>query len=128
VRVALLFGAVYFVIGRFFPNPAENARAWRLGAWALSGLAWAAHVAYEHFRLRQPARATATHVAVGVALGAFGLAAAAMLHAMSASPEIRPVWLVALVAWPAFTGLPAWLGAFVAATILRRLSPGAPNR
>ena len=126
IRAALLLGVVYFVIGRYFPNPAENSRVWRLAAWALSGVAYMTHIAYEHFRLRSPSRAAATHVAVGVALGAFGLAAAAMLHSLSTAPAIRPLWLFALIAWPAFTGLPAWIGAFVAATFLRRLGPERP--
>jgi len=118
---ALLAGAGYLVIGRVFALATSHVRVWRLAAWLVSGVVYAVHIAYEHFGRRDAARVAAGRVALGVALGAFGLAVAAMLHSRSSAPVVRPVWLLALVLWPAFTGLPAFLGAWVAAAILSRV-------
>jgi hypothetical protein len=119
VRAALLLGATYFLIGRLFALPA-NQHVWRLAAWMVSGVAYAAHIGYEHFRLRNSPRLTALHVAVAVAIGAFALAVAGMIHSLSTASAIRPAWLLALVIWPAVTAVPAFLGALVAGAILRR--------
>ncbi|MEO5511336.1 MAG: hypothetical protein ABIS27_11960 [Longimicrobiales bacterium] len=122
LRAALVFGVVYFLIGRLFPQPADHVRIWRLAAWVVSGIVYAVHIGYEHFRLRNAPRTTALHVAVAVAIGGFGLALAGMIRSSSSASTIRPVWLLALVAWPALTAIPAFLGAFAAAAILRRFS------
>jgi hypothetical protein len=119
--VALLVGAAYLVIGRVFALPVSHLRAWRLSAWAVSGAAYAAHIGYEHFGLRSSPRSLASHVALAVAFGAFALAVAGMIHALSTAPGIRPAWLLALVLWPAFTAVPAFLGALVIASTLVRL-------
>jgi hypothetical protein len=124
VRVALLLGLVYFVIGRLFALPSNQGRVWRLAAWLISGAAYAAHIWYEHSRLRSSPRSTALHVAVGVAIGGFALAVAGMLQSLSTASVIRPTWLLALVVFPAVTGVPAFLGALLAATMLRRLGRG----
>ena len=86
------------------------------------GIAYAAHIGYEHFRLRHSPRVAAVHVAVGVAIGAFALAIAGMIHSMSATTTVWPKWRLALVVWPAVTAVPAFLGALVTAAVLRRLS------
>ena len=52
LRVALLLGAVYLLIGTVFPVPANHVRVWRLAAWVVSGVAFAVHIGYERFRLR----------------------------------------------------------------------------
>jgi len=122
-RAALLLGAVYFLIGRLFALPGDHLRAWRLAAWIVSGCAFAAHIGYEHFRVRNTARSAAAHVAVGVALGAVALAIAAMVHSLSSGSGLRPVWLLALVAWPAFTAVPAFLVAYALEAALRRVPP-----
>jgi hypothetical protein len=124
VRAALIVGVVYFIVGKVFALPANHIHVWRLAAWMVSGVAYAAHIAYEHFRLRSSPRLTAPHVAVAVAIGAFALAVAGMIHSLSTSSSIRPAWLLALVIWPAVTALPAFLGALVAAAILPRRSVG----
>jgi hypothetical protein len=41
-----------------------------------------------------------------------------MIHSLSVSPVLRPAWVLALVAWPAVTAIPAFLGAFLAARVL----------
>jgi hypothetical protein len=87
----MLAGAVYLVAGITFaalagwaPSPQMRV-AWRLAAWLTSGAAFAAHVGYEHFRLRTLPLATASHAAAAVAVGAFALAVAANVHALRAA-------------------------------------------
>jgi hypothetical protein len=121
VRAALLLGVAYFLIGRLFAWPTNHVHAWRLAAWIVSGGVYAAHIAYEHFRLRHSPRVTAVHSAVAVTIGAFGLAVAGMIHSLSTTSAIRPAWLLALVLWPAVTAVPAFFGALVAGAVLRRL-------
>jgi hypothetical protein len=130
IGAAILVGVVYLLIGRLFPAPADHVRAWRLAAWAVSGVAFAAHIAYELFRLRQSPRSMALHVALAVAFGALALAVAAALHSLSSASlngirQIRPVWLLALIAWPLLTAVPAFVVALVAGTVLTRLRPRA---
>jgi hypothetical protein len=72
--------------------------------------------------LRHSPRTTAIHTAVGVAIGAFALAVAGALHSLSTTSGIRPLWLLALVLWPAFTAVPAFVVALVAGKVLARLS------
>lgn len=121
VRAALLLGLVYLLIGRVFALPADHVRAWRLAAWLVSGVAFAAHIGYEHFRLRSSPPSTAMHAAVGVAIGAIGLALAGMIRSVSTGSPIRAAWLLALVVWPAVTAIPAFLVALLAGTVLARL-------
>lgn len=125
VRAALLVGVAYFLIGRLFAAPATHVHAWRLAAWAFSGALFAAHIAYEHFKLRNPPRTMALHAALAVAIGAIGLAIAGMIHSLSITSTIRPAWLLALIAWPAITAVPAFLVALVAGTVLARLPRSA---
>ena len=123
VRAALLLGVVYFLIGRLFAVPADHPRLWRLAAWLASGLAYAAHVAHEHFGLRHSPRLVALHAALAVAIGAIALAVAGMIHSLSAGAALGPSWLLALVIWPAATAIPAFLVALVAGAVLARLRP-----
>ena len=125
VRAALLFGVVYFLIGRVFAVPANHVHVWRLAAWVVSGAVYAAHIGYEHFRLRHSPRLIALHAALAVAIGAIALAVAGMIHSLTAAPAIRPSWLLALVIWPAATAVPAFLVALVAGAVLARLRRSA---
>lgn len=124
IRAALLIGVVYFVIGKVFSLPADHVQVWRLAAWLVSAAAYAAHIWYEHFTLRNSPRFAALHVAVAVAIGAFALAVAAMIHSLTTTSTIRPMWLLAVVLWPILTGVPAFLGAFVIGSLL----PSRPPR
>jgi uncharacterized protein YndB with AHSA1/START domain len=117
---ALLVGVVYLLVGRLFALPASHVRAWRLAAWLVSGGAYAAHIGFEHLRLRNSPRSTALHVAVAVAIGAFALAVAGMVHSLLTAATIRPAWLLALVIWPAVTAVPAFIVALVGGTLLAR--------
>ena len=121
VRAALLVGVVYFLIGRVFALPSDHVGGWRLAAWVVSGAVFAAHIAYEHFRLRNTARPTAWHASVGVAFGAFALALAANIHDLGSASGYRPRMLIALVAWPLLTAVPAFIVALAVAAVLARL-------
>lgn len=117
----ILLGVVYLAVGLTFGALAGSAAshqmvvAWRLAAWVISAAAFGAHVWHEHFRLRNSPRITAWHASAAVALGAFGLAVAARVHAhLTASGNPR-LLSVALVAWPLLAGLPAFVVAFIAA-------------
>src|SRR5262249_12883614 len=90
--------------------------AWRLAAWAASAVVYGAHIAYEHFRLRNSPHSTALHAAVAVAIGGFGLAVAATVHSvLAASPDRRlHLFALALVVWPVAVALPAYLVALAA--------------
>src|SRR5437879_3402685 len=88
---------------------------WRLAAWVISAAAFGAHVWHEHFRLRNSPRTTAWHASAAVALGAFGLAVAARIHAHVTGSGNPHLLTFALVAWPVLAGLPAFVVALAAA-------------
>ncbi len=121
--LALVAGAAYFAIGRLFAWPTDHVRIWRLAAWGASAVVFALHVAYEHLRPRSTSRSAASHAAVAVAIGAFLLAFAGMLHAAKSGSGLRATWFLALVAWPAVTAVPAFCVAIVAVEIAGRLWP-----
>ena len=118
---ALLVGVAYFLIGWVSTLPANDVAFWRVSAWVVSGCAYAAHIAYEHYRLGSSPQVGASHVAVAVAIGALLLAVAGMLHSLLNTSKIGLTWLLALVVWPAVTAVPAFVGAFVAGVVLARL-------
>jgi hypothetical protein len=128
VRAVILVGVVYGVVGILFgslANPSVSAEVrvmWRLAAWVASAFVYAAHIGYESFRLGHSPRSTALHTAMAAGLGAFILAVAATVHSLSAASN-TPHWrfLVALVAWPVVTALPAFLVALLVAAVLARL-------
>jgi hypothetical protein len=53
---------------------------------------------------------------LAVALGAFGLAVAATVHAQAVS-SIRPAYALALVLWPVLTAVPAFIVALAVAAL-----------
>jgi hypothetical protein len=124
----LLVGVVYLLAGIVFASLAKTATSdqvrvmWRLAAWLISALAFAAHIGYEHTRLRSSPRTTALHASLAVALGAFGLAVSAGIHAQAAHKHFPAV---ALAAWPALTAVPAFVVALIAAALLTRLRRNA---
>src|SRR5438132_5501087 len=79
-RTAVLLGAVYFVFGVAFAAFASWAASnsmretWNRLGFLASAVAFALHIGYEHFRLRNSTLITASHVSIAVALGAFALA------------------------------------------------------
>jgi hypothetical protein len=126
VRVVVLLGFVYAFVGIVFAIPAGHVKVWRLAAWVVSAFAYAAHICYERLRLRNSPRSAALHVALAVALGAFGLAVSANIHSLrlGSGNEHRRLLLLALGLWPVITGLPAFLFALSAGWVLARSSPG----
>jgi hypothetical protein len=61
-------------------------------------------------------------VASAAALGAFGLAVAANIHARSVAPDQRsPILLPSLAIWPVITGVPAFVVALISAMLLDRI-------
>jgi hypothetical protein len=132
LRAVLLVGAVYLVTGLVFAAfaaaaPSQQLRiVWRLAAWGISAAAFAAHIRYEQSRLRSSLKTTASHTALAVALGAFGLAVGAIVHQLSAPSGQPGRVLVALLAWPILTGVPAFVVAFAAAAGLALRRKPAP--
>ncbi len=126
----ILLAVVYLVIGVTFSTLAGSAASqqlrvtWRLAAWLASATAFAAHVGYEHFRLRSAPRITAWHASLAVALGALALAVAANIHAQRAASTSPRLHVLALVLWPALCGLPAFVVALAAAAGLARARRG----
>ena len=120
LRAVLFLGVVYLVAGITFAALANRAASnqmrvtWRLAAWVISAAAFAAHIGYEHVRLRSSPGTTALHASLAVGLGAFALAVAASLHAQAASSH-QHSHALALVVWPVVTALPAFVVALAAA-------------
>jgi hypothetical protein len=91
---------------------------WRWSAFVVSALAFAAHITYEQFRLGHRAIITAFHTSMAAAVGGFALALWANIHDLASATGYRPRMLIALVAWPFLTGLPAFVIALVISAIL----------
>jgi len=119
-RATVILGVVYASVGIVFAVPAGHVKIWRLAAWVVCAVAYAAHICYEHFRLRSSPRSGALHVGLAVALGAFGLALGANIHSLrlGSTSEHRRLLLLALGLWPIITALPAFLVALGAGWVL----------
>ena len=122
----ILFGVVYLLVGVAFPNPPATDKlqfVWRLVAWLICAVAYGLHIGFEHFGLRHSPRRTALHVAAAVALGAFGLAAAANIHALMAGTGNRRLLALALLIWPMITAVPAFVVAWAGSAGLGLVRP-----
>ena len=130
VRAAVLLGVGYGLVGVLFAVPATHAQAWRLTAWMVSAIGYAAHIAYERFWLRNSPGSAALHVALAVALGAFGLAVGANIHSLSVGSTLRhrQLLLLSLGIWPVMTALPAFLVALVINVVLARALGSAQGK
>ncbi len=96
-----------------------------------SAVVYAAHIGYEHFRIRSSLHSTALHVACGAAIGALGLEAAAIVHSLAIGTANLRLLRIALLVWPLITGVPAYAVAFVLTAVLAqvpRCRPAAPGR
>src|ERR1041385_1589882 len=123
----ILVGVGYFAVGfvsAALANPSASNQVkffWRLSAWFISGVIFAVHIWYEHFRLANSPLATAIHAGSAVAVGAFFLAAAATIHRLLVlSPVSLRSYSLALIIWPVVTGLPMFLAALVLTALLAR--------
>ena len=122
----ILFSVIYLLVGVAFPNPSAADKMqfmWRLAAWLICLVAFAIHIGFEHFRFHSSPSRTALHAAMAVALGGFGLAAAANIHAVRQGTGNQRLLALAFVIWPILTGVPAFLVALVAAAVLARVRP-----
>jgi hypothetical protein len=118
---ALLAGTLYLIIGvGFAPLSVPSVFFWRLAAWMVSAVVYAVHIGYEHFRIRSSPHSTALHVAFGAAVGAFGLAAAAVVHLLLTGTGNLRLLRIALLVWPLITGIPAYVVALVLTAVLAR--------
>lgn len=125
LRAVFLVGLAYLVIGLGTADLARRSGGgWRLVAWATSAVVFLAHIAYERTRLRSAPATAALHAALAVALGAFGLAVAATLRA-AATGNYRGAFVLALVAWPAMTGVASFVAAWVMVTVVGLLGKTA---
>src|SRR5260370_18511461 len=93
LRMVLLLAAAYRLIGIVFTAFSDWATTnamhlmWRRLAWLVSGVGFAAHIAYAHFLLRNPPRTTAMPATIAAGLGAGPLPCAANLHSAAPSPS-----------------------------------------
>jgi hypothetical protein len=117
---AALYGAIG-VITAVLAKRAVSPTPWRLAAWVLSGIVFAAHIIYDRRRNGSSAASTALRVAAAVAVGAFLLAAAANVNHHPAGRN-RSLSL-ALVAWPLLIMIPAFVAALIATGLLARFRP-----
>jgi hypothetical protein len=119
--MVVLAGALYFVFGIAFAAFASWSAShsmhetWNRLGFLACAIAFALHIGYEHFRLRNSPLVTASHVSLAVALGAFALAVSANVHGYSVGSSNRRLLALALIAWPAITAVPAFMVALVAA-------------
>jgi hypothetical protein len=74
-------------------------KSWRLVAWAVSLAIFIIHVAVEHTQWRRRV-SSALHVAVAVALGAFGVALLGPVRSQWGEPQLMRVATLSLVVWP----------------------------
>jgi len=124
--MVLLLAVAYLVIGIMFGDLSDLAATnamrllWRRSAWLASGIGFAAHIAYGHFRLGNSPRTTAMHASIAAVLGAGALAVAANVHEWMSASRYRPSMAIALFAWPLLTLVPAFVVALIAAALLDR--------
>ena len=128
VCMTVLLGIGYALVGILFAVPNTHMKAWRLAAWVVSTIGYAAHIVYERVRLQNSPASAALHVAV--ALGAFGLAVGANIHSLSiGSTNLhRQLLLLSLGIWPVMAALPAFLVALGTSVVLRRAHGRAQGR
>ena len=124
--LVLLAGVAYVVIGVVFARlPAATHQTlvlWRLAAWGVSGLVYAAQIGYLRLRAGRSTLVTAWQAALAAAIGAFGLAVVGPARMALLGEARGPAWILALLLWPLITGVPAFLVAYVTATVLARLA------
>src|SRR5512138_9909 len=98
---AFFAGTLYLIIGiGFAPLSVPSVFFWRLAAWMVSAVVFAAHIGYERVRIRSSPHSTALHVAFGASIGAFGLATAAIVHSLATGTGNLRLLCIALPVWP----------------------------
>jgi hypothetical protein len=113
MRLAIGAGVLYTAFGVILGGlsgaaaSADGRVRWRLAAWALSGVMYFAHLAYE--ARRHPPRSAAWHPAFGAGIGGLGLAIAAIAHAIRTGEGNLPLLLAAVAGFPVLVTIPAFL-------------------
>ena len=96
LSAVVLVGVVYFLIATAFGAFARSAaldvtrETWNRLAFLACGIAFAGHIAYEHFRVHSSPRITAWHTSLAAALGGFALAVAANINERGQARIIDP--------------------------------------
>lgn len=121
---ALTYTLIYIVVGLVFAQFAAHStfagvRFWRLAAWIVSAIVFGTHIQYERVTAGRSRFDTGFHAAIAAALGAFGLALAAILHRHAVGLPGSGLLGLALILWPVMTFFPAFLVGIAAATIMR---------
>lgn len=120
IPVAFLVAIIYIVTGVVTASLAAQASShdwvvkWRLVAWVISALAFMAQIGYDQIRFLSAPRLAALHAALAAAVGAFGLAVAALIHRHGVA---GPTGYLSFLVWPVVVFIPAfpvaWMCAFV---------------
>src|SRR2546423_3057061 len=121
---ALVYALIYVVVGVVFAQFAFHslfvgARFWRLAAWVVSAIAFGTHVQYERVTAGRTLFVTGLHAATAAAIGAFGLAFAAIVYRHAAGLFGSGLLGGAVILWPGITFIPAPLVGMAAATLMR---------
>jgi len=121
----LIIGAIYCIDGIVFGKFAEWSEShtmvfiWRLTSWLTCALLFAGHIWYEYFRNSNSPRKTALYTSSAVAVGAFGLAVAANIHAQFVTSANQLLLALSLIIWPILTAVPAFIIVFVLTSIIQ---------
>lgn len=117
----LLTGVFYCTLGIAFTtfgswsSSNRGVVGWRVASFVVSLVAFALHIAYEHFSLASRPPIVAWHASLAVALGSFLLALAANINSLRATNANHKLLALALVVWPVMTGIPAFVVALIVA-------------
>ncbi len=96
--------------------------AWRLAAWVMSFVVFAAQLLYERKREGAALVRTARDVAIAAAIGAFILAAIGPVRSHWHAADFSRTAILSLVAWPLLVGIPAYIAALVIGFLLDRVT------
>lgn len=129
-----MVGVAYVTIGLVTGELAAAAasiqtrNAWRLAAWLSSFAILIAQFVYDRRGSGSTAGSTARHVAGAVALGAFGLAVVGPVRTHWGGANFWHTAVLSVVVWPVMTGVPAFVVAFVAGSILGQVARRKPSK
>lgn len=121
---AFVYGAIYLAIGLVFAALAGHAaapgrQAWRVGAYIISAIGFGTHIQFERVSAGRSIFGAALHAAFAVAVGAFGLAVMANIHAYNAGVLRSRLLRASIILWPLITAIPAFLVGLAASTLMR---------
>jgi len=122
LAAVIAVGVFYAAVGVLFAQ-FEPVILWRRLAWAVSAVAFAAHIAFEHFVRGSTTGRLAGCVSGAAAIGPVGLAAAANLRGWSIATANHRALAVALIAWPLLVAIPAFLLAISSRPLPREFGP-----